>query len=53
MLGTKQMKGGYLRHKKKGKHRSMKLSETVRAVWTFKLNITILERYLCFEMGMF
>ena len=53
MPGTEQMEGGYLKHKKKGKHRSMKLSETVRAVWTFKLNITILERYLWFEMGMF
>ena len=32
MPGTEQMDGGYLRHRKKEKHRSMKLSETVRAL---------------------
>lgn len=53
MPGTEQMEEGYLRHRKKEKHRSMKLSETVRALWTFKLNITVLERYLRFEKGMF
>ena len=52
MPGSEQMEGGCLRQREKEKHRSMKLS-ALRAVWTFKLNITILERYLWFERGMF